>query len=107
MSSTTRRTSSGPRRADQADPGARRVRGATALTFENVRAYAITRTDLHDDVSGIGASMRLIRETRGGEWPSESVTEDDDYGDLVWHELEIPREQGDDAPEEPSRSSKT
>lgn len=61
----------------------------TELTHEDIRARAISRADLHDDVRGINCSLELIRQTRGGAWPSEPVTEDYDYVDLVWHEAEF------------------
>ena len=53
-----------------------------------VGAHAITRDDLADDVAGINASLDLIRRTRGGDWPSEPVTAEGNYVDLVWHECE-------------------
>ncbi len=59
------------------------------LTHGDVIARAITRTDLADDVAGINASLALIRQTRGGSWPTEAVTEDYNYVDLVWHECEF------------------
>ncbi len=59
------------------------------LAFENIRASAITREHLHDDVQGINASIELIRRTRGGRWPTEPVSEDFNYVDLVWHECEF------------------
>jgi hypothetical protein len=40
-------------------------------------------------VHGINASLDLIRRTRGGAWPAEAVSEDDNYVDLVWHEAEF------------------
>ena len=59
------------------------------LTYEDIVIRAITRDDLDDDVRGINASMELIRRTRGGQWPSEPVTPEYNYVDLVWHELEF------------------
>lgn len=53
-----------------------------------IGAHAITRDDLADDVAGINASLDLIRRTRGGDWPSEPVTAEGNYVDLVWHECE-------------------
>ena len=38
---------------------------------------------------GINAGLELIRRTRGGRWPTELVTEDFNYVDLVWHECEF------------------
>ncbi len=38
---------------------------------------------------GINASLDLIRETRGGTWPTGPVTEEENYVDLVWHECEF------------------
>jgi hypothetical protein len=59
------------------------------LTYEDVRATAISRADLRQDVQGINASIELIRRTRGGSWPSEPVTEEYNFVDLVWHECEF------------------
>ena len=59
------------------------------LTYEDVRAGAIGRADLQQDVQGINASLEIIRRTRGGSWPTEPVTEEGNYVDLVWHELEF------------------
>ena len=66
--------------------------GVTAparLTYEDIEARALSRADLSDDVRGINASLALIRKTRGGGWPTEPVTEEFNYVDLVWHELEF------------------
>ena len=59
------------------------------LTYEDVVARAISRADLKEDVRGINASLDIIRRTRGGAWPTEEVTEDFNYVDLVWHEAEF------------------
>jgi hypothetical protein len=59
------------------------------LSFEDVEIRAITRADLSEDVRGINASLDLIRRTRGGNWPTEAVTEEFNYVDLVWHECEF------------------
>lgn len=59
------------------------------LAYDGVIATALTRNDLSDDVHGINVSMELIRRTRGGGWPTEPVTEDFNYVDLVWHECEF------------------
>jgi hypothetical protein len=61
----------------------------TRLAYEDIVIRAITRVDLEDDVAGINASVALINETRGGGWPTEPVTEEYDFVDLVWHELEF------------------
>jgi len=61
----------------------------TDLAFDDIRARAISRADLRDDVRGINASIGLIRQTRGGDWPAGPVSADFDYVDLVWHELEF------------------
>ena len=59
------------------------------LSYEDIRASALTRDHLRDDVLGINASLELIRRTRGGSWPTEPVTEAFDFVDLVWHECEF------------------
>jgi hypothetical protein len=61
----------------------------TRLGHEDVVAIAITRADLSDDVHGINSSIDLINSTRGGGWPTEAVTEEYNFVDLVWHELEF------------------
>ena len=61
----------------------------TELTYNGIRARALTRDDLHDDVRGINVSLDLIRRTRGGRWPTEPVTEEFNFVDLVWHECEF------------------
>ena len=61
----------------------------TELTHDGIRVIALTRHQLSDDVRGINASLDLIRRTRGGSWPTEAVTEDFNYVDLVWHECEF------------------
>jgi len=47
------------------------------LQYDDVTAHAITRDDLGADVRGINASLDLIRETRGGTWPTGPVTEEE------------------------------
>ncbi len=61
------------------------------LTHDDIEARALTRADLADDVRGINASLELIRRTRGGGggWPEEPVTEEYNFVDAVWHELEF------------------
>jgi hypothetical protein len=59
------------------------------LAYEDIRARALSRADLVDDVEGINASVELIQRTRGGGWPTEAVSEEFDYVDLVWHECEF------------------
>jgi hypothetical protein len=59
------------------------------LEYEDIVAYALTREHLADDTRGINASLELIRRTRGGNWPSEPVTEEFNYVDAVWHECEF------------------
>jgi len=61
----------------------------TELEYDDIRASAINRTHLHDDVQGINASIGLIQRTRGGSWPTEPVSEDFNFVDLVWHECEF------------------
>jgi hypothetical protein len=77
---------SGLVRSLQTPPG---FRAPTELSYADIRARALSRADLHDDVRGINASIELIQRTRGGGWPTEPVTEEFNYVDLVWHELEF------------------
>lgn len=59
------------------------------LWYDDVVASAITRDDVAEDVRGINASLDLIRETRGGAWPTEAVTEEEIIVDEYWHECEF------------------
>lgn len=61
----------------------------TRLRFTRLEARAITRADLAEDVRGINDSIELIARTRGGGWPTEPTTEDINFVDIVWHELEF------------------
>jgi hypothetical protein len=61
----------------------------TKLVYDDIVATVLTRADLDDDVRGINASLSLIQRTRGGGWPTEAVTDEGNYVDLVWHELEF------------------
>jgi hypothetical protein len=65
------------------------VSAPTRLAYEDLVARALSREDLHDDVRGINASIALIQRTRGGDWPTEPVTEEFNFVDLVWHEQEF------------------
>jgi hypothetical protein len=59
------------------------------LAHGDIRAYALGREHLDDDVRGINASLELIRRTRGGSWPTGPVTAEYNYVDAVWHECEF------------------
>ena len=59
------------------------------LGYEDLRARALSRADLHEDLRGINSSLELIRRTRGGTWPEGEITEEFDFVDLVWHEAEF------------------
>jgi RimJ/RimL family protein N-acetyltransferase len=59
------------------------------MVYEDIKASPLTRADLDDDVRGINTSLDLIARTRGGGWPTGVATAEDNYVDLVWHELEF------------------
>lgn len=61
----------------------------TRLVFDDIVASALSREHLREDVAGINASLDLIVRARGGGWPTEPVTEEGNYIDLVWHECEF------------------
>jgi hypothetical protein len=61
----------------------------TRLVFEDIVATALGREHLREDVAGINASLDLIARTRGGGWPTEAITEEGNFIDLVWHECEF------------------
>jgi RimJ/RimL family protein N-acetyltransferase len=61
----------------------------TELSYDDIRAHAISRADNDVDVRGINASIEIIRRTRGGNWPTGPVTSDYNDVDEVWHECEF------------------
>jgi RimJ/RimL family protein N-acetyltransferase len=61
----------------------------SVLRYDDVEARGITRDDVAEDVRGINVSLDLIRETRGGSWPTQAVTEEEIIVDEYWHECEF------------------
>ena len=59
------------------------------LSYEDLRARALSRADLHEDLRGINSSLEVIRRTRGGTWPEAEIIEEFNFVDLVWHEAEF------------------
>jgi RimJ/RimL family protein N-acetyltransferase len=59
------------------------------LRYDDVEARGITRDDVAEDVRGINVSLHLIRQTRGGSWPTAAVTEEEIIVDEYWHECEF------------------
>ncbi len=61
----------------------------TKLEYEDLIAKPLTRDDLKEDLNAVNSSMEIIRETRGGSWPEEELSEDFNLLDLAWHEREF------------------
>jgi hypothetical protein len=61
----------------------------TALVFDDIVATVMGRNHLREDVDGINASLDLILRTRGGDWPTGPVNDQENFVDLVWHECEF------------------
>lgn len=61
----------------------------TKLRHDNLTARPLTRADLNDDLIAVNSSIEVIRKTRGGSWPEDSLSEDIDFLDLAWHEREF------------------
>lgn len=59
------------------------------LAYQDVKARPLSREDLKADIEGVNSSLEIIRQTRGGSWPSEPVSEEFDLLDLAWHEREF------------------
>ena len=57
--------------------------------YEDLIAKPLSRSDLIADMNAVNSSLELIRNTRGGTWPSEAVSEEFDFLDLAWHEREF------------------
>ncbi len=61
----------------------------TELKHEGLVAKPLTRNDLKADMEAVNSNLEIIRQTRGGSWPAEAVTEEFDFLDLAWHEREF------------------
>lgn len=61
----------------------------THLRYEDIEAFALSRSDLEDDLEAINENLELIQRTRGGGWPTGPVEPDYNFVDLVWHEQEF------------------
>lgn len=59
------------------------------LSYKDLVASPLNRSDLQDDLESVNSSLELIRDTRGGTWPSETITEEFNFLDLAWHEREF------------------
>jgi hypothetical protein len=59
------------------------------LAYDDLIARPLTRQDLEDDLAAVNSSLDIIRQTRGGSWPSEPLSKDFDLLDLAWHEREF------------------
>ena len=59
------------------------------LSYEDIVAKPLSRQDLIADMNAVNSSLDLIRQSRGGTWPSEAVSEEFDLLDLAWHEREF------------------
>lgn len=59
------------------------------LRYDDILAKPLTRADLEADLRAVNSSLEIIRQTRGGSWPAELVSEEFDYLDLAWHEREF------------------
>ena len=60
-----------------------------SLEYENLLAQPLTRKDVMQDMEAVNSSLEVIRQTRGGSWPAEAVTEEFNFLDLAWHEREF------------------
>ncbi len=61
----------------------------TRLTYQDLVAKPLTRADVKADMGAVNSSLDIIRQTRGGTWPSELVSEEFNFLDLAWHEREF------------------
>lgn len=51
----------------------------------------LTEAYVDIDLAAVNSSIDLIRETRGGTWPNEAVSREEDYADLVEHRKQFER----------------
>ena len=49
----------------------------------------LTTRDVYEDFLAVMSSINVIRETRGGSWPTKELTLEEDLVDLGWHQKEF------------------
>lgn len=59
------------------------------LKHEKFIARKLGATDVDLDFEAVMSSIDIIRKTRGGNWPSEDMTREEDWIDLAWHQREF------------------
>lgn len=64
-------------------------RAPLTLEFQDLIAKPLIREDVQADMAAVNSSLDTIRQTRGGSWPAEAVTEELNLLDLAWHEREF------------------
>ena len=55
------------------------------------RIRKLTFRDADLDYEAVMSNIDLIRKTRGGDWPTNDLTFEDDQIDLAWHQREFER----------------
>lgn len=56
---------------------------------EKYRFRKLTANDAELDLLAVLSSIDIIHQTRGGDWPSEDLSLEDDRIDLSWHQREF------------------
>lgn len=59
------------------------------LEKETYRARKLTARDTKLDFKAVMSSIDIIHKTRGGKWPTEDLTLEEDRIDLSWHQREF------------------
>lgn len=59
------------------------------LVKENYIARKLMASDAELDFAAVMSSIDIIKETRGGSWPSANLTLEEDRIDLSWHQREF------------------
>lgn len=59
------------------------------FTHEKFIARKLCARDAYLDYMAVMSSIALIRKTRGGNWPTQQLTFEDDLIDLSWHQREF------------------
>lgn len=59
------------------------------LVTSNFFLRKLCAHDVYRDYLAVMANMDIIRKTRGGNWPTPSLTLEDDFIDLAWHQREF------------------
>ncbi len=62
---------------------------APNIEKNDYRARKLSAKDVYLDYLAVMSSLKIIKKTRGGRWPTKDLSFEDDLIDLCWHQREF------------------